>query len=80
VPKDTRWDRHLSVAADGDGLIGDAGNRAPGPRRRDPPPARFPSPPAPRRHCPGPQPPAVTAPRTGRNRPLQHPSAAFTCS
>ena len=25
MPKDTRWDRHLSVAADGDGLIGHAG-------------------------------------------------------
>jgi hypothetical protein len=25
VPKNTRWDRHLSVAADGDGMIGHAG-------------------------------------------------------
>jgi hypothetical protein len=25
MPKDTRWDRNLSVAADGDGLIGHAG-------------------------------------------------------
>src|SRR5512140_3754106 len=25
MPKDTRWDRHLSVAADADGLIGHAG-------------------------------------------------------
>jgi hypothetical protein len=24
-PKDTRWDRHLSVAPDGEGLIGHAG-------------------------------------------------------
>jgi hypothetical protein len=55
--------------------------RAPGPRRRGPPPARSPSPPAPRRHRPGPQPPAVTAPRTGRNHPrCSTPSAAFTFS
>ena len=50
MPKGTRWDRHLSVAAGGDGLIGHAGavllrkladhavNRGTGPGCKDRPP------------------------------------------